>query len=98
MQVQVVVAVGMKGERLPKVTERQILEVPGGKSYVQLHESCLTHGMHERPTMLAVTKTLQSIEKEIRSANDESQSNRSQSKVERGGGTSANGGGRGRRQ
>ena len=68
MQVQVVVAVGMKGERLPKVTDRQVLEAGGGESFVKLHEACLAHPMHDRPSMREVADSLLGIEKEMRRA------------------------------
>ena len=61
MQVQVVVAVGLKGERLPAVTAPEATSEPEWADYNRLMRSAMSKEQEERPTMAEIRQGLEPL-------------------------------------
>eukprot|EP01046_Picozoa_sp_COSAG06_P071168 COSAG06_NODE_20239_length_803_cov_0.930398_2_plen_121_part_00 len=61
MQVQVVVAVGLKGDKLPAVTASVATDEPEWTDYNALMRDAMTHKPEERPSMQEVRQRLEPL-------------------------------------
>lgn len=61
MQVQVVVAVGLKGERLPSVTARAVTGEPEWSDYNSLMLDAMSREAEQRPSMQEVRQRLEPL-------------------------------------